>query len=80
VLHILFYSLQLFLIAFNKKSNTFVRHTYKKKLQDFKEKCELIEYLSSKMNYGYQEPQARHISFNHNMKTFENIKTNATVV
>ena len=66
-------------IAFNKKSNTFVRQTYKKELQDFKEKCELIAYLSSEMNNGYQEPQERHISFDHNMNTFEDIKSNIMV-
>ena len=66
-------------IAFNKKSNTFVRQTYKKELQDFEEKCELIEYLSSEMNYGYQEPQERHISFDRNMNTFENLKSNIMV-
>lgn len=41
---------------------------------EFKEKCKLIEYLSSEMDSGYQEPQERRITFDHKMNTFINLK------
>lgn len=67
-----------FLAAFNAKSNKFTRQTYKQRLKEFKEQCDLIEYLSSEMQSGYQEPQARHISFDHKMDSFETLKSNTT--
>ena len=63
-----------FVLAYNPKSNEYIRKKYKKKLIHFEEKCDLISYLSSTMRQGYQEPALRPIDFKHKMSNFLGLK------
>ncbi|KAM4866420.1 adenylate kinase 9 isoform 2-T5 [Thomomys bottae] len=56
--------------AFNPKSSDYIRRKYKKKMEQFMERCELITYLGAKMTRKYKEPQFRAIDFDHKLQTF----------
>nr|XP_034380594.1 adenylate kinase 9 [Arvicanthis niloticus] len=60
--------------AFNPKGSEYSRKKYKKKMEQFVERCELITYLSSKMTQKYKEPQFRAIDFDHKLQTFLSLK------
>ncbi|XP_029398437.1 adenylate kinase 9 [Mus pahari] len=60
--------------AFNPKGSDYSRKKYKKKMEQFVERCELITYLSSKMTRKYKEPQFRAIDFDHKLQTFLSLK------
>ncbi|GAB1295055.1 Nucleoside-diphosphate kinase [Apodemus speciosus] len=60
--------------AFNPKGSEYSRKKYKKKMEQFVERCELITYLSSKMTRKYKEPQFRAIDFDHKLQTFLSLK------
>ncbi|XP_074043428.1 adenylate kinase 9 isoform X2 [Macrotis lagotis] len=60
--------------AFNPKSSEYSRKKYKKKLEQFMERCELIPYLGSKMTRKYKEPQFRAIDFDHKLQIFVSLK------
>ncbi|KAM9002916.1 adenylate kinase 9 [Sarcophilus harrisii] len=60
--------------AFNPKGSEYSRKKYKKKLEQFIERCELIPYLGSKMTKKYKEPQFRAIDFDHKLQTFFSLK------
>ncbi|XP_072494186.1 adenylate kinase 9 [Notamacropus eugenii] len=60
--------------AFNPKGSEYSRKKYKKKLEQFVERCELIPYLGSKMTRKYKEPQFRAIDFDHKLQTFISLK------
>ncbi|XP_044531342.1 adenylate kinase 9 [Gracilinanus agilis] len=60
--------------AFNPKGSEYSRKKYKKKLEQFIERCELISYLGSKMTRKYKEPQFRAIDFDHKLQTFFSLK------
>uniref|UniRef100_A0A2K6GFB4 Adenylate kinase 9 n=1 Tax=Propithecus coquereli TaxID=379532 RepID=A0A2K6GFB4_PROCO len=56
--------------AFNPKGSEYTRKKYKKKMEQFVERCELITYLGAKMTRKYKEPQFRAIDFDHKLQTF----------
>ncbi|XP_017457312.2 adenylate kinase 9 isoform X2 [Rattus norvegicus] len=60
--------------AFNPKGSEYSRKKYKKKMEQFVERCELITYLSSKMTRKFKEPQFRPIDFDHKLQTFMSLK------
>ncbi|XP_049754514.1 adenylate kinase 9 isoform X2 [Elephas maximus indicus] len=60
----------LHLKAFNPKGSEYTRKKYKKKMDQFIERCELITYLGTKMTRKYKEPQYRAIDFDHKLQTF----------
>ncbi|XP_068933174.1 adenylate kinase 9 [Petaurus breviceps papuanus] len=60
--------------AFNPKGSEYSRKKYKKKLEQFIERCELIPYLGSKMTRKYKEPQFRAIDFDYKLQTFFSLK------
>ncbi|XP_031204281.1 adenylate kinase 9 isoform X2 [Mastomys coucha] len=60
--------------AFNPKGSEYSRKKYKKKMEQFVERCELITYLSSKMTRKYKEPEFRAIDFDHKLQTFMSLK------
>lgn len=60
--------------AFNPKGSEYSRKKYKKKMEQFMERCELITYLSSKMTRKFKEPQFRAIDFDHKLQTFLSLK------
>ncbi|XP_045150541.1 adenylate kinase 9 [Echinops telfairi] len=60
----------LHLKAFNPKSSGYTRNKYKKKMDQFVERCELITYLGAKMTRNYKEPQYRAIDFDHKLQAF----------
>ena len=64
-----------FALAFNPKTNKFIRQKYKKELISFEDKCKIIEYLSSNMKSGYIEPPERPIHFDDHMKYFLDLQT-----
>ncbi|XP_043860892.1 adenylate kinase 9 [Dromiciops gliroides] len=66
--------------AFNPKGSEYSRKKYKKKLEQFIERCELIPYLGSKMTRKYKEPQFRAIDFDHKLQTFISLKNVNPVV
>ncbi|XP_069866381.1 adenylate kinase 9 isoform X2 [Dipodomys merriami] len=60
--------------AFNPKSSEYIRRKYKKKMEQFMERCELITYLGAKMTRKYKEPQFRAIDFDHKLQTFLSLR------
>ncbi|CAK6446699.1 unnamed protein product [Pipistrellus nathusii] len=60
--------------AFNPKGSEYTRKKYKKKMEQFVERCELITYLSAHMTRKYKEPQFRPIDFDHKLQTFISLK------
>ncbi|CAH6778255.1 Ak9 [Phodopus roborovskii] len=64
----------LHLKAFNPKGSEYSRLKYKKKMEKFMERCELITYLSGKMTRKYKEPQFRAIDFDHKLQTFFSLR------
>ncbi|XP_040614143.1 adenylate kinase 9 isoform X3 [Mesocricetus auratus] len=60
--------------AFNPKGSEYSKAKYKKKMEKFVERCELITYLSSKMTRKYKEPQFRAIDFDHKLQTFFSLR------
>ncbi|XP_035880458.1 adenylate kinase 9 [Phyllostomus discolor] len=60
--------------AFNPKASEYTRKKYKKKMEQFIERCELITYLGAKMTRKYKEPQFRPIDFDHKLQTFISLK------
>ncbi|XP_075410105.1 adenylate kinase 9 [Tenrec ecaudatus] len=64
----------LHLKAFNPKSSEYTRKKYKKKMDRFVERCELITYLGAKMTRKYKEPQYRAIDFDHKLQTFLSLR------
>ncbi|XP_039093316.1 adenylate kinase 9 [Hyaena hyaena] len=60
--------------AFNPKGSEYTRRKYKKKMDQFLERCELITYLGAKMTKKYKEPQFRAIDFDHKLQTFLSLK------
>ncbi|XP_037698195.1 adenylate kinase 9 isoform X2 [Choloepus didactylus] len=60
--------------AFNPKSSEYTRKKYKKKMEWFVERCELITYLGGKMTRKYKEPQFRAIDFDHKLQTFLSLR------
>nr|XP_058163256.1 adenylate kinase 9 isoform X2 [Dasypus novemcinctus] len=60
--------------AFNPKGSEYTRKKYKKKMESFVERCELITYLGSKMTRKYKEPQFRAIDFDHKLQTFLSLR------
>lgn len=63
-----------FSTAFNPKGSEYTRKKYKKKMEQFIERCELITYLSAKMTRKYKEPQFRPIDFDHKLQTFLSLR------
>lgn len=63
-----------FSTAFNPKGSEYTRKKYKKKMEQFVERCELITYLSAHMTRKYKEPQFRPIDFDHKLQTFISLK------
>ncbi|OWK01422.1 hypothetical protein Celaphus_00018872, partial [Cervus elaphus hippelaphus] len=64
----------LHLKAFNPNSSEYTRKKYKKKMEQFVERCELITYLGAKMTKKYKEPQFRAIDFDHKLQTFLSLR------
>nr|XP_020756598.1 adenylate kinase 9 [Odocoileus virginianus texanus] len=64
----------LHLKAFNPNSSEYTRKKYKKKMEQFLERCELITYLGAKMTKKYKEPQFRAIDFDHKLQTFLSLR------
>lgn len=62
-------------VAFNPKTNKYIRQKYKKELVSFEETCKIIECLSLSMKSGYKEPLERPIHFDEHMKYFMNLQT-----
>ncbi|XP_039726173.1 adenylate kinase 9 isoform X5 [Pteropus medius] len=60
--------------AFNPKGSEYTRKKYKKKMEQFMERCELITYLGAKMTRKYKEPQFRAIDFDHKLQTFLSLR------
>nr|XP_042117957.1 adenylate kinase 9 isoform X2 [Peromyscus maniculatus bairdii] len=60
--------------AFNPKGSQYSRQKYKKKMEKFVERCELITYLSAKMTRKYKEPQFRAIDFDHKLQAFFSLR------
>ncbi|XP_060046846.1 adenylate kinase 9 [Erinaceus europaeus] len=60
--------------AFNPKGSEYSRKRYKKKMELFVERCELISYLGAKMSKKYKEPQFRPIDFDHKLQTFLSLR------
>ncbi|XP_062952746.1 adenylate kinase 9 [Cynocephalus volans] len=60
--------------AFNPKGSEYTRKKYKKKMEQFIERCELITYLGAKMTRKYKEPQFRAIDFDHKLQTFLSLR------
>ncbi|XP_077758932.1 adenylate kinase 9 isoform X1 [Canis aureus] len=60
--------------AFNPKGSEYTRRKYKKKLEQFMERCELITYLGAKMTRKYKEPQFRAIDFDHKLQIFLSLR------
>ncbi|XP_054943366.1 adenylate kinase 9 [Physeter macrocephalus] len=60
--------------AFNPKGSEYTRKKYKKKMELFMERCELITYLGAKMTRKYKEPQFRAIDFDHKLQTFLSLR------
>ncbi|EGV98853.1 Uncharacterized protein C6orf224 [Cricetulus griseus] len=60
--------------TFNPKGSEYSRKKYKKKMETFVERCELITYLSSKMTRKYKEPQFRAIDFDHKLQAFFSLR------
>ncbi|XP_036104925.1 adenylate kinase 9 [Molossus molossus] len=60
--------------AFNPKGSEYTRKKYKKKMEQFLERCELITYLSATMTRKYKEPQFRAIDFDHKLQTFLSLR------
>ncbi|XP_058939170.1 adenylate kinase 9 [Kogia breviceps] len=60
--------------AFNPKGSEYTRKKYKKKMELFMERCELITYLGAKMTRQYKEPQFRAIDFDHKLQTFLSLR------
>ncbi|XP_007447339.1 PREDICTED: adenylate kinase 9 [Lipotes vexillifer] len=60
--------------AFNPKGSEYTRKKYKKKMEQFMERCELIPYLGAKMTRKYKEPQFRAIDFDHKLQTFLSLR------
>ncbi|XP_063088089.1 adenylate kinase 9 isoform X2 [Cavia porcellus] len=60
--------------AFNPRSSEYTRKKYKKKMEQFMERCELITYLSANMTRKYKEPQFRAIDFDHKLWTFLSLR------
>ncbi|XP_057593660.1 adenylate kinase 9 [Hippopotamus amphibius kiboko] len=60
--------------AFNPKSSEYTRKKYKRKMEQFMERCELITYLGAKMTRKYKEPQFRAIDFDHKLQTFLSLR------
>ncbi|XP_020946714.1 adenylate kinase 9 isoform X2 [Sus scrofa] len=61
--------------AFNPKGSEYTRKKYKKKMEQFTERCELITYLGAKMTRKYKEPQFRAIDFDHKLQTFLSLRS-----
>ncbi|KAM5256541.1 LOW QUALITY PROTEIN: adenylate kinase 9 [Ctenodactylus gundi] len=60
--------------AFNPRASEYTRKKYKKKMDQFMERCELITYLSANMTRKYKEPQFRPIDFDHKLQTFLSLR------
>uniref|UniRef100_A0A8C3VZE5 Cilia- and flagella-associated protein 206 n=1 Tax=Catagonus wagneri TaxID=51154 RepID=A0A8C3VZE5_9CETA len=60
--------------AFNPKGSEYTRKKYKKKMEQFTERCELITYLGATMTRKYKEPQFRAIDFDHKLQTFLSLR------
>ncbi|XP_070081502.1 adenylate kinase 9 isoform X2 [Equus caballus] len=60
--------------AFNPKGSEYTRKKYKRKMEQFLERCELITYLGAKMTRKYKEPQFRAIDFDHKLQTFLSLR------
>ncbi|XP_006881284.1 PREDICTED: adenylate kinase 9 [Elephantulus edwardii] len=60
--------------AFNPKGSEYTRKKYKKKMDQFVERCELITYLGAKMTRKYKDPQYRAIDFDHKLQTFLSLR------
>ncbi|XP_046530536.1 adenylate kinase 9 isoform X3 [Equus quagga] len=60
--------------AFNPKGSEYTRKKYKRKMEQFMERCELITYLGAKMTRKYKEPQFRAIDFDHKLQTFLSLR------
>ncbi|KAM6148394.1 LOW QUALITY PROTEIN: adenylate kinase 9 [Erethizon dorsatum] len=60
--------------AFNPRGSEYTRKKYKKKMEQFMERCELITYLGANMTRKYKEPQFRAIDFDHKLQTFLSLR------
>ncbi|GAB5571790.1 adenylate kinase 9 isoform X1 [Prionailurus iriomotensis] len=60
--------------AYNPNGSEYTKRKYKKKMDQFLERCELITYLGAKMTKKYKEPQFRAIDFDHKLQTFLSLK------
>jgi len=60
--------------AYNPRSKEYVRAKYKKKLESFESKCELIKYLGKNMTSKYKEPEDRKIDFDYKLNSFMALK------
>ncbi|XP_040852447.1 adenylate kinase 9-like [Ochotona curzoniae] len=60
--------------AFNPKGSEYTRKKYKKKMEQFIERCELITYLGAKMTKKYKEPQFRAVDFDYKLQTFLSLR------
>ncbi len=61
-------------LAYNPRSPDYIRRKYKKKLMQFEETCELIQYLGDNMTKRYKEPKDRPIDFDFKMEQFMQLK------
>ncbi|XP_074845222.1 adenylate kinase 9 [Carettochelys insculpta] len=60
--------------AYNPRSSEYVRKKYKRKLEQFIDRCDLIPYLGIKMTHKYKEPQNRPIDFDYKLQMFFSLK------
>ncbi|KAM4694291.1 adenylate kinase 9 [Discoglossus pictus] len=60
--------------AFNHRNSDYVRKKYKRKMEQFIERCELITYLGNKMTRKYKDPPMRPIDFDFKMQSFLSLK------
>uniref|UniRef100_A0A667HHZ1 Cilia- and flagella-associated protein 206 n=1 Tax=Lynx canadensis TaxID=61383 RepID=A0A667HHZ1_LYNCA len=60
--------------AYNPNGSEYTKRKYKKKMDQFLQRCELITYLGAKMTKKYKEPQFRAIDFDHKLQTFLSLK------
>ena len=66
--------------AFNPSSADYIRQKYRKRVEQFKRQCKIINYLSAVMSRGYQDPAEQPLDYKHMMCTFMKLKDAALCV
>ncbi len=59
-----------FLLGHNPNASTYTQDKFRKKLQTFEQKCDLISYLVMAMDTEYKDPKKQTIQFKNNMTSF----------